>query len=334
MSEFFFRAMLPVMILLLQVCPAGRATAAETRINGRVSSGTGGPLQGVVAIETGRLYSKSYRYGGRIDEQGRFSVRVPRGGDYAVHIYATGYVYHPIGLKIEDGRTNRFSFTVPPNPAIAEAPVISRVLFETRDGDPGQRRIRLEVNDPNGNLSHQVLGINTATEEAFIFEPSGFVFPWARNYPNGTYTLSYDTGGRPFKPAEWLFVAADNRCYSSAVLRSPFNLEEGVVPAQVEGAARPEAVPQLAQERKPTVAFGRRVFADNCAVCHYPDKTATKVGPGLKGLFRRELTPVEKIPVTEGNIRRRIENGGENMPPYAHIRESARSALLLYLKTL
>jgi hypothetical protein len=40
------------------------------------------------------------------------------------------------------------------------------------------------------------------------------------------------------------------------------------------------------------------------------------------------------LTVTEGNIRRRIENGGENMPPYAHVKESERVALIMFLKTL
>jgi cytochrome c len=334
MNEGLRKGRRVIIVLLVLVTAANLTLAAETLIDGRVTSGVGGPLQGVVAIEVGRLYSKQYQYGGSIDATGRFSVIVPEGGDYAVHIYATGYVYHPIGLGIEDGRTNRFSFTVPPNPAVTEAPVISNVRFETPADDPNLVVMRLDVNDPNDNLSHQVLAINSVTQKSFVFKPSKFIFPWIRDYPNGVYTLAYSTRGRPFEPQEWLFVAADNRCYGSSVLTHPFTPKEGVVAAHAEGSLVTEAAPAADKDIPPTVEAGRQVYADDCAVCHYQDKTETKVGPGLKGLFKRDLTPVEKIPVTEGNIRRRIENGGENMPPYAHIKESERIALIMFLKTL
>jgi cytochrome c2 len=34
-------------------------------------------------------------------------------------------------------------------------------------------------------------------------------------------------------------------------------------------------------------AKGKGVFAGHCAVCHNADSTAARMGPGLKGLFRR-----------------------------------------------
>src|SRR5438309_1385739 len=39
---------------------------------------------------------------------------------------------------------------------------------------------------------------------------------------------------------------------------------------------------------------------DNCAVCHNADSTETKIGPGLKGLFKREKL-VNGKPVNEAN---------------------------------
>jgi hypothetical protein len=90
MNEGLRKGRRVIIVLLVLVTAANLTLAAETLINGRVTSGVGGPLQGVVAIEVGRLYSKQYQYGGSIDATGRFSVIVPEGGDYAVHIYATG----------------------------------------------------------------------------------------------------------------------------------------------------------------------------------------------------------------------------------------------------
>ncbi len=308
----------------------------KTRISGQALAADGGPLMGVVAIETGRLYSKRYRYGVLLNEEGRFSVIVPEGGTYGLHIYATGYIYFPVGIQVKTGEDNKFTFTVPPNPAVKEAPVLSNIRFEPSGDTPDKMIIKLSVVDPNKNLSHQVLGINFRTRRSYTFSPPNIVFPWTRNYPNGVYSLRYDTQGRPFEPKEWLFLAADNRCYSSSVLRHPFT-DEGVVPAQATGKRKPSVATSPAPETSvgaATPELGRETFANNCAICHYPDKEKTKVGPGLKGLFRKTLTPVERIPVTEENIRSRIKKGGKHMPPYSHIKEPALSALIIYLKSL
>ncbi|MDW7774469.1 MAG: c-type cytochrome [Desulfobulbaceae bacterium] len=304
--------------------PAGE----ETLISGVLQSADNGPVAGMIAIEEGRLYGKNYRYGGKVDSQGRFTVKVPRGGDYALHLYATGYIYHPVAVEIEGGRENSFTFSVPPNPALEEAPEITGVNFI-----PSERKksveIRLAVHDPNDDLSHQILGVNTSTGESFIFSPPGLILPWQKDYPNGTYTLVYETGDRPFSREEWLFVTADNRCYNSAVLGFPFTAE-GVVEAR-QGSTAPAAEEQQTPGAGET---GEQVFEKNCTPCHYRDKTEWKVGPGLQGLFQRQTTPALKQPVTEENIRQQIVQGGKQMPPYSHIQGEKLQALLEYLRTL
>jgi mono/diheme cytochrome c family protein len=308
----------------------------ETRISGQVRAADGGPLMGIVAIESGRLYNKNYRYGGFVDEKGRFSVVVPEGGDFGLHIYATGYVYFPVGIEVKDGEDNHFSYAVPPNPAQEDVPVISGVSYEPPEGGTGRVVIRLTVNDPNENLSHQVLGVNIRTQESFAFSPPGFVLPGTKNYPNGVYTLVYNTKDRAFDPNEWFFVASDNRCYNSSVLRHPFT-DTGVLPARAPGVAKePEqpAVSQQAPDSRSLLERGQDIYKNNCAICHYHDKTTTKVGPGLQGIFRRTLTPVRQVPVNDENIRRQVKEGSENMPPYGHIKDEDISALLLYLKSI
>jgi hypothetical protein len=52
----------------------------ETRISGEMLGVDDKPLAGIIVIEKGRLYGKGYRYGGMVDENGRFSVRVSRRG--------------------------------------------------------------------------------------------------------------------------------------------------------------------------------------------------------------------------------------------------------------
>ncbi len=305
--------------------------AKETCISGSMQDTDDRPLAGVILIEKGRLYGKDYQYGGLVDEQGRFSVKVPEGGSYGLHLYATGYIYHPVGVAVKAGEDNRFTFTLPPNSAVKDAPKISEARFEPAADNPNRVTIRLTVSDPNQNLSHQVLGANIKTQEGFIFAPPSFVFPWTQDYPNGVYTLHYDTRERPFNQKEWIFVAADNRCYNSPVLGHPFT-QEGVTPAISTAVSGPPS--ESAAVSMPLMDLGKKTFADNCAVCHYADKEEAKVGPGLKGLFKKKLTPTHKHPVTEEHIRAQIQQGSEKMPPYAHITGRALEGLLEYLKSL
>ena len=80
-------------------------------------------------------------------------------------------------------------------------------------------------------------------------------------------------------------------------------------------------------------AKGKEVF-DQCSVCHNADSTETKVGPGLKGLFKMDKL-VNGKPVTEANVREIINAGGNGMPAYADmLSDEERDNLIAYLKTL
>jgi len=80
-------------------------------------------------------------------------------------------------------------------------------------------------------------------------------------------------------------------------------------------------------------AKGKAVF-EKCAMCHNADSTAKKLGPGLKGLFKKaKLQNGQKA--TEANIRARIEGGGGGMPSYkAMLTDQEKDDLIAYLKTL
>ncbi len=54
---------------------------------------------------------------------------------------------------------------------------------------------------------------------------------------------------------------------------------------------------------------GAAVFAQ-CAVCHNAASGEKKIGPGLKGLFKKQRLTDGK-PMTEANVRARIEVGGK-----------------------
>ncbi len=81
-------------------------------------------------------------------------------------------------------------------------------------------------------------------------------------------------------------------------------------------------------------AGGEQVFKQNCSACHFTDSTATKVGPGLKGVFGRDKFPISGRPVSDDNLRQILQTPFSKMPPFGHLPDEQVDALLAYLKTL
>jgi hypothetical protein len=79
---------------------------------------------------------------------------------------------------------------------------------------------------------------------------------------------------------------------------------------------------------------GQKLFAANCSTCHFPDRKDKKTGPGLMGLFKSPQLPDSGLPVTDENVRERIVNGGDKMPPFKHLKEEELKAIIDYLKSL
>ena len=78
---------------------------------------------------------------------------------------------------------------------------------------------------------------------------------------------------------------------------------------------------------------GKEVF-EQCAVCHNADSDEKKMGPGLKGLFKKAKMADGKAP-TEANVRAKVNQGGNGMPAYEDmLSKEERDNLLAYLKTL
>lgn len=79
---------------------------------------------------------------------------------------------------------------------------------------------------------------------------------------------------------------------------------------------------------------GAALFGDYCAMCHYPNSTETKIGPGLKGLFSRDTLPSSRRPVSEKTIRGQLKMPFADMPPQDELTEEEVSRIIDYLKTL
>jgi cytochrome c len=89
----------------------------------------------------------------------------------------------------------------------------------------------------------------------------------------------------------------------------------------------------MAADEKGDAAKGKEVF-EQCGVCHNADSDEKKMGPGLKGLFAKAKLTNGKAP-TEPNVRAKINEGGNGMPPYADtLTDKEKTDLIAYLKTL
>ena len=79
---------------------------------------------------------------------------------------------------------------------------------------------------------------------------------------------------------------------------------------------------------------GAGVFSASCSACHFADKSESKIGPGLKGIFQTSKLPTSSWSTTEANVRKQIKTPYKNMPPFANLPEDKVNALIAYLKTL
>jgi cytochrome c len=82
-----------------------------------------------------------------------------------------------------------------------------------------------------------------------------------------------------------------------------------------------------------SIPDGQKLF-QQCSGCHSAETSERKVGPSLKGLFKKSVL-LNGLPANERSIRLRIQNGGDGMPSYGRILSPKElDRLVVYLKTL
>lgn len=100
----------------------------------------------------------------------------------------------------------------------------------------------------------------------------------------------------------------------------------------VLGAAQ-QTPAQNSDQKAGDAAKGKDVF-EQCSVCHNADTDEKKIGPSLKGLFKREKL-VNGKKVNEANVREMIDTGGNGMPSYQDMLSMEdKDNVIAYLKTL
>ena len=87
-------------------------------------------------------------------------------------------------------------------------------------------------------------------------------------------------------------------------------------------------------QKKGDAAKGKEVF-DQCSVCHNADSADRKMGPGLKGLFKKAKLDSNGKPPSDATVLEKINEGGNGMPAYKDmLTDEEKANLLAYLKTL
>lgn len=86
-------------------------------------------------------------------------------------------------------------------------------------------------------------------------------------------------------------------------------------------------------EGKGDTAKGKEVF-EQCGACHDIETGEKKMGPSLKGLYKKGKLSNGK-PVNDANVKAIVNAGGNGMPAYADLlTDEEKTNLLAYLKTI
>ena len=83
------------------------------------------------------------------------------------------------------------------------------------------------------------------------------------------------------------------------------------------------------------VKEGKRIFDEECGGCHHTASASRKVGPSMKGLFKRATMKDGVTPINDLSVRTLMELGGSGMPTFSDVlTEEEKDDIIAYLKTL
>jgi cytochrome c len=116
----------------------------------------------------------------------------------------------------------------------------------------------------------------------------------------------------------------------------------GIATLAVAGALLAQEQPEKTAPKKAashgaasSATRGKEVFDKKCAMCHFAESDAKKIGPGLKGISKRGTFTVNGNKVTTGSLTTWIENGDTMMPGMKESLEPAQiKDVVAYVKTL
>jgi cytochrome c len=87
--------------------------------------------------------------------------------------------------------------------------------------------------------------------------------------------------------------------------------------------------------KRGSVARGKDVFDKKCGLCHNADSDVKKIGPGLKGIFKRGTFTINTNKVTDQSLKVWIETGDALMPPFKDVLDANQiKDVVAYVRTL
>jgi hypothetical protein len=306
-----------------------------------VTDTSGNPLNGIIALEKGFVHKNRFVMGALI-ANGKSTIELPKVRDlpeeewnyWGMHVYATNHIYFPKEIEVIPGENYEFEIALAPEPNQNDDPVISSIEF---DKAVESVEIKLDISSPIDHLGPQNLALNSKTGEVFALEPPTPVASLRDNFPNGIYSLSYPDASTD--PSMWYFVVADHGCSNGPLHGYPVN--ENIIPAKGEVEAPPETEMPTGT---PDELGATLVSSAGCKGCHYFDresrfeekdlKTNWLIGPGLKGVLKKDRLPATGRPTSEENVKKQIREGGGGMPPYPNLSEEEVSNIIAYLNTI
>ncbi len=129
----------------------------------------------------------------------------------------------------------------------------------------------------------------------------------------------------PFLPSRVTDTEAKEMwTYLSAVMGWQGKAEsEGEVPSDLKVKTDPDSIEK-----------GKQIFASYCTRCHAADSNASIIGPGLKGILKRETLPASGRAATPANIYRQLKSPYKAMPSFAQkLKDDELMDVLAYLNT-
>jgi mono/diheme cytochrome c family protein len=82
------------------------------------------------------------------------------------------------------------------------------------------------------------------------------------------------------------------------------------------------------------VAHGKEIFTQKCSLCHQTTTTDKTIGPGLKGISKRNFAGTS-VPVSDEELRKLILKGKGMMPAFEkQLDEKQVNNVVAYLNTL
>ena len=108
----------------------------------------------------------------------------------------------------------------------------------------------------------------------------------------------------------------------------------GASPAPPTQKGKEEKTAEKSKPAPAAVKKGKELYDTWCEICHFNESSEKKVGPGLKGLFKRgKFTDGRKV--DDASLRVWIEKGGKDMPGFGDsLKPEEIRDLIAYIKTL